>query len=80
MRSKENNMRTIADYRTQYCKYEVIKIQNGYLIQITGISEANKNYKDCVYNATREETFSQFRFLVSLGGGNINYDIERIEW
>lgn len=73
-------MKEIANYSTEFCKYEVIKIQNGYLIQITGISEANKNYKDCVYNATREETFSQFRFLVTLGGGQINYDIEAIAW
>ena len=73
-------MKTIADYTTKFCRYDVIKIQNGYLIQIVGIGESNKGYKDCVYNATREETFSQFRFLVSLGGGKIEYDIDSIEW
>ena len=73
-------MKTIADYQTKFCKYEIIKIQNGYLIQIVGIGENNQNCKDCVYNSTKQETFSQFKFLVSLGGEKIEYDIDRIEW
>ena len=73
-------MKVIATYSTEFCNYEVIKIQNGYLIKVVGIGKNNSNYRDCIYNATREETFSQFRFLVNLGGGKIEYDIDSIEW
>ena len=73
-------MKIIADYTTEFCRYKIIKIQNGYLIFVEGIGKNNADYKDCVYNATREETFSQFKFIVSLGGGSVNYDIDSIEW
>ena len=73
-------MKTIANYSTEFCNYEIVKIQNGYLIKIVGVGKNNSDYRDCVYNATREETFSQFKFLVSLGGGQINYDSDSISW
>lgn len=73
-------MKIIANYSTEFCHYEIIKIQNGYLIKIVGVGKNNSDYMDCIYNATREETFNQFKFLVSLGGGQINYGLDSISW
>lgn len=73
-------MKTIAKVESQFCEYQIIKIQNGYLIQVVGISESNQGYKDCVYNQGRQETFNQFMFLTRLGGLQLKWDFEQIEW
>lgn len=73
-------MKVIANWQTTKCYFEIIKIQNGYLVKISGTDQENENYMDCIFYSTKEETFNQFKFFVTLAGGNVKYDIDSVEW
>lgn len=73
-------MKTIADYKSNFVLFEIVKIENGFLFVQTGLTEENKNYKVCCYFATLKEAFDSFKYYIEMVGGNICYSVEQISY
>ena len=73
-------MKTLFECKTDGCRFEIKRINNGFLIVIIGICDANRGYHDAVYFRTPSDCWNQLVQFVVMGGGKVESEFNDVCW